>query len=112
VRAGRRSSLRGSPATCPARSWYGYNTEQLQTLQQSECGFHPTRFVTLMFRERQNHWTRPLGGGPPVEGTSPTHSNYMSILPDRRRRTVLEGQVGRFIARAREWKLGQVVRPW
>lgn len=92
----------------PSAVWYGYSLEQMQTLQREPV--HPLRFVTLIFADRQDHMTRPLGGGAPVPNTSPTHGNFMSLLPDRRSTGVRDAQVMRFIERGRE--LGQIVRPW
>jgi hypothetical protein len=94
--------------TCSAAVFYGYSFEQLQQLQS--CGTHPARFVVLIFGSRQRHMVRPEDGGPPVESTSPTHGNFMALLPDIRRPSVRDAQYQRFADGGQQ--LGQVVRPW
>lgn len=93
---------------CHAAIFYGYSFEQLQQLQA--CAQHPTRFAVLIFAQRQRHMVRPDDGGPPVEGASPTHGNFLALLPNVRRPSIRDAQYERLVQAGPQF--GQVVRPW
>jgi hypothetical protein len=86
--------------------WWGYSLEQLQMLQSSM--WDPSKCVTLILGARPRHLVRPSGGGAPVEGESPTHSGYATLLPSRAG-DIARMQMARF--RERAARLGRVVRP-
>lgn len=87
--------------------WWGYSLEQLQQLQRE--AWHPARCVTLLLSVRPRHLVRPATGGPPVEGMSPTHSGFATLLTSVRFRSIAEQQLERFKRRA--GSLGAIVRP-
>lgn len=89
--------------------WWGYSLEQLQALQGNGRAWHPGRCVTLLLAGRPRHLVRPQAGGPPVDGASPMHGGFATLLPSVRFRSLAEQQIERFAARGRT--LGCLVRP-
>ena len=86
--------------------WWGYSLEQMQTLQSSS--WDPMRCITVVLSARPCHMVRPVGGGPPMEGESPTHGSFATLLPSRAG-DIARVQIARF--RERAARLGRVVRP-
>lgn len=89
----------------------GYSLEQLVQLQNSPM--HPLQFLTLVPAERLEFLKRPpKGGGPPLKGKSPTHGNFITLLPTRTSPTQAGDQVRRFIEMASRLDIGgAIVRP-
>lgn len=97
--------------------WLGYSLEQLATLQGGPA--HPLMFVTLVPCERFR-FLEARRGAPPwlrratveriVDGqkvqvpidkeASPTHGNFMTLLPTRRSDSEARAQIARFKERA------------
>lgn len=91
--------------------WVGFSMEQLVLLQGSPM--HPLQFVTLIPCERLSFLMRGAGNGPPVEGSSPTHGNFLTLLPSRCDRDVAARQVRTFleISQRLGGVAGAIVRP-
>lgn len=100
--------------------WLGYSLEQLATLQGGAA--HPLMFVTLVPCERFRFLSRRVktgrvgldgrelmadAPGPPREGESPTHGNFVTLLPTRRSPTEAAAQVARFRERAAQLTTGK-----
>jgi hypothetical protein len=92
--------------------WCGFSLEQIGYLQGSPT--HPLQWVTCVPCERLPFMQRDPRGGPPTPEGSPTHSNYITLLPDMGSRSERRAQVGRFRDFVRSlsggaW--GAIVRP-
>lgn len=94
-----------------AAVWVGFSLEQLVLLQGSPM--HPLQFLTLFPCERLAFLQRGPGNGPPIEGGSPTHGNFITLLPSRRDRDVAAQQVRTFLSLAQQLTgvAGAIVRP-
>lgn len=58
------------------RFWVGFSVEQLCTL--ADCKLHPLHFSTCILRKRLNFNQQTEEGI--VEGTSPSHGNYVTAI--------------------------------
>lgn len=94
-----------------AAVWVGFSLEQLVQLQGSPM--HPLQFLTLIPCERLTFLEKAPGNGPPAEGESPTHGNFVTLLYDRGDRERGAQQVRTFLdlANRLDGLFGAVVRP-
>lgn len=76
--------------------WIGFSLEQLVQLQN--CAMHPLQFLTAVPMARLCFLQHASGGGPPIEGESPTHGNYVTLLPCRRAPALAQHQMLAFEA--------------
>lgn len=74
--------------------YIGFSLEQLTLLQGSMM--HPLQFVSLIPCERQPFLAKCPRNGPPIEGGSPTHGNFITLLPGMRSRTEARDRLLRF----------------
>lgn len=90
--------------------WIGFQLGQLQVLQG--CVAHPLQFMNLFPRERLDFLVRMPGNAAPQPAGSPTHANYITLLPSRSSPARARAQVGRFLERGQALDVGgAVVRP-
>jgi hypothetical protein len=92
--------------------YVGFSLEQLGYLQSAPT--HPLQWVTVIPCERMRFLKRDPRGGPPFPEKQPTHSNFLTLLPDLRSRSEMRAQVERFRDRVRSldggaW--GAMIRP-
>lgn len=76
--------------------WVGYSLEQLVQLQAEPA--HPLQFPTLIpaARLKFNHPAINVASGI-APGKSPTHGNFITLLPSPRARIAAKGQMVRFL---------------
>jgi hypothetical protein len=90
--------------------WIGFQLGQLQTLQGSLA--HPLQFVSLFPSSRIDFLKRMPGNAPPQPAGSPTHANYITLLPTRRSPDAARAMVGRFVEMSKDLIIGgALVRP-
>lgn len=93
--------------------WVGFSLEQLTHLQGS--AMHPLQFWTVVPADRLAFLQRTANNGPPTEGASPTHGNYLTLVHSTRSRSEAKAQAERFVAAAKRispgWPSGALVRP-
>lgn len=93
-----------------AAIWLGFQLGQLQSLQGAAG--HPLQFVNLFPRERMAFLVRMPGNAAPQPLGSPTHANYVTLLPSRSSPDRARAQIGRFLERGAALDVGgAVVRP-
>ncbi len=92
-----------------AAIWIGFALGQACTLQSSPM--HPLQFLTGFLITRQCFLQR-TAGGPPVPGESPTHANFVTLMPSRRSKALAAQQARIFVDGIRSLEIGgAVVRP-
>lgn len=84
--------------------WIGFQLGQLQVLQGSLA--HPLQFVNMFPAKRMDFLVRQPGSAAPAPAGSPTHANYMTLLPTRRSPDAARAMLGRFMERARDLETG------
>lgn len=90
--------------------WLGFQLGQLQTLQSAAQ--HPLQFFNLFPASRIDFLKRSPGNAAPTPAGSPTHANYITLLPTRRSPELTRAMVVRFLARAEDLQIGgAIVRP-
>jgi hypothetical protein len=93
-----------------AAVWMGFQLGQLQTLQSAPQ--HPLQFFSMFPASRIDFLRRMPANAPPQAAGSPTHANYITLLPTRRSPNATRAMVGRFLERARDLEVGgAIVRP-
>lgn len=90
--------------------WIGFQLGQLQTLQSAPQ--HPLQFFNLFPASRIDFLRRMPANAAPQPAGSPTHANYITLLPTRRSPVATRAMVARFLDRAAALDVGgAVVRP-
>jgi hypothetical protein len=90
--------------------WIGFQLGQLQSLQSAVA--HPLQFFNLFPANRIDFLRRMPGNAAPQPAGSPTHANYITMLPTRRSPAAARAMVGRFVERGQDLEVGgAVVRP-
>ena len=93
-----------------AAVWIGFQLGQLQSLQGAPQ--HPLQFFNLFPAKRIDFLRRMPNNAPPQPAGSPTHANYITLLPTRRSPAATRAMVARFIERAADLEIGgALVRP-
>jgi len=90
--------------------WIGFQLGQLQTLQGAPA--HPLQFLNLFPASRIDFLKRMPSNAPPQPAGSPTHANFITLLPTRRSPDAARAMLSRFIERSRDLEIGgALVRP-
>lgn len=90
--------------------WVGFQLGQLQVLQSAPA--HPLQFLNLFPAKRIDFLRRMPGNAPPQPAGSPTHANYLTLLPTRRSPEATRAMVARFVEMAHDLSIGgALVRP-
>lgn len=87
--------------------WIGFQLGQLQVLQGSPQ--HPLQFINLFPARRIDFMRRMPGNAPPQPAGSPTHANYITLLPTRRSANAARAMIGRFLERAEDLIIGGAI---
>lgn len=90
--------------------WIGFQLGQLQSLQSAVA--HPLQFFNLFPANRIDFLRRMPGNAAPQPAGSPSHANYITLLPTRRTPAAARSMVERFIERGRSLDVGgSITRP-
>lgn len=90
--------------------YIGFSLEQLTYLQGSPM--HPLQFPTLFPCERMSFLQRGPKGGPPIDPGSPTHGNFITVVPPKaRHEAAVWLTTFRELSQRLDYCAGAVVRP-
>jgi hypothetical protein len=100
---------RGLPRLFWERLIEHYSHDQLTTFQS--CAMHPLQFITL-FPSKRIPFLVKVRGAAPIKSKSPTHGNFITLLPTRTSASVAKEQALRFVEAASRLEIGgALVRP-